>query len=587
MHLKPQALLTSYRENHYKANKERVAFKSMSDANELKLPKGTVIEFVEHENIVTSSKVYGGNNTEFDWVECTVVELGPDSDRSLMRLAGENVWLAANVSGPEHTKFGFFDIHYSKFDTAIAWQNRDGVSQDEEISTNGSVNAPATPIPIQAGEPIGYIGIHEYPENTNSDIRFEYRCHLEVFAPKKPPSWFLHHLSGTTEEGEEAHGFHVIDGANSNGAYDSGNEFYIEMAKLVGWVPRASITGEDISRYFNSGSNQLEKAVICHPTEWLSDSNSSIYITCQLEIERDQMHTRCARGFRNFEEYRRTVFFQNLQETYNDYVAHEKIRVDDSVWVKDAVSQGVSALQPIVDSGNAWHFWPLGLMPSARGVHINIDEFIALYIPAFQQLIEGFRFGPTSTANLRSILNLLNEYYAENPEEWNLHHVAYMLATAQIEAYHFTSGEYFSERPEVGDREYFNKYDPVLGATKEIRETAISYGNTEEGDGYKYRGRGLVQLTWKSNYERFGRHFALDLVSTPDLAGQHKNAVPIMIWGMTEGTITGRRLSHYINDDQVDYVGARWVINGRDRRDKIAEYARKFERILMEVVNSA
>ena len=47
-----------------------------------------------------------------------------------------------------------------------------------------------------------------------------------------------------------------------------------------------------------------------------------------------------------------------------------------------------------------------------------------------------------------------------------------------------------SEKPEVGDLTYFNRYDPVLASTEKRRLTAKENGNTQEGDGYKYRGRG-------------------------------------------------------------------------------------------------
>ena len=42
-------------------------------------------------------------------------------------------------------------------------------------------------------------------------------------------------------------------------------------------------------------------------------------------------------------------------------------------------------------------------------------------------------------------------------------------------------------------------------------------GNTDAGDGYRYRGRGYIQLTGKDNYKRIGDLIGADLVSNPDL----------------------------------------------------------------------
>jgi putative chitinase len=55
-------------------------------------------------------------------------------------------------------------------------------------------------------------------------------------------------------------------------------------------------------------------------------------------------------------------------------------------------------------------------------------------------------------------------------------------------------------------------------------------GNTEDGDGWKYHGRGLIQLTGKDNYKRCGDSIGIDLVNHPDLLLQSDYAALSAGW---------------------------------------------------------
>jgi putative chitinase len=157
----------------------------------------------------------------------------------------------------------------------------------------------------------------------------------------------------------------------------------------------------------------------------------------------------------------------------------------------------------------------------------------------------------------------------------NTEFLAYILATPAWE-----TGRTMQPIHEKGALAYFNKYEP---GTK----IGARLGNTVRGDGFRYRGRGYVQLTGRANYVKLGKLLGVDLVGNPDLALDPKIATQILFVGMLDGLFTGKGLDDYLDgkdeadaEDLREFTNGRRIINGVDKQLEIAKIALNFEHAL-------
>jgi putative chitinase len=82
-------------------------------------------------------------------------------------------------------------------------------------------------------------------------------------------------------------------------------------------------------------------------------------------------------------------------------------------------------------------------------------------------------------------------------------------------------------------------------------------GNTQPGDGVRFKGRGLIQLTGRANYASYGRRIGIDLIADPAHAADPATSLVLACeyWNKTGGG-----LNHFADRD--DVVAITKAING-------------------------
>lgn len=116
----------------------------------------------------------------------------------------------------------------------------------------------------------------------------------------------------------------------------------------------------------------------------------------------------------------------------------------------------------------------------------------------------------------------------------------------------------------------FRWMEEIWGPTAAQRryEGRADLGNTETGDGYRYRGRGPLQLTGRANYRRYGNLIGIGLEQQPDLV-----AIPSV--GLLVACVYWDQNTINLHADRDDLEAVTRAVNGglnglADRRKRLA-----------------
>lgn len=191
---------------------------------------------------------------------------------------------------------------------------------------------------------------------------------------------------------------------------------------------------------------------------------------------------------------------------------------------------------------------------------------------AFFGGVRGALYGGRLATRQVAGMTALLDRFEQGGETRDLRFLAYMLATA----HHETGGRMQPVRETFAatDHGAIVLLDRAFAAGR-LPQVSEPYWR-RDAHGQCWLGRGLVQLTHRRNYQRMTDLTGVDLVARPERAMEMAVSVEVLFTGMLRGAFTGQKLADHFGGSRADWTGARRIINGLDRAERVGGYGRAF-----------
>lgn len=148
------------------------------------------------------------------------------------------------------------------------------------------------------------------------------------------------------------------------------------------------------------------------------------------------------------------------------------------------------------------------IMPKARSQ-------AGIFLPALNAAMAEFDIDtPARQASFLAQVGVESGQFSALVENLN-YSAAGLLATFKTRFTATQAAEYARHPERIANRAYANR---------------MGNGAESSGDGWRYRGRGLIQITGRANYATAGAALGLDLIEQPELLEQPVNACRSAAW---------------------------------------------------------
>ena len=91
-------------------------------------------------------------------------------------------------------------------------------------------------------------------------------------------------------------------------------------------------------------------------------------------------------------------------------------------------------------------------------------------------------------------------------------------------------GRYFGKAPKASASEYARNPEMIANRVYNDEFRKYKMGNTQPGDGWMFRGRGLKQLTGRENYTKFGKSVKMSAEQASEYVATEKGAIESACW---------------------------------------------------------